>query len=79
MKKMCFHHDCFVPSHALEHMMYGSMLLVSMTKKCSTSQAIEGRHVVHNVFMIIYIYVYIYICILCIYIYIYIYICLDPP
>ena len=74
MKKMCFHHDCFVPSHALEHMMYGSMLLVSMTKKCSTSQAIEGRHVVHNVFMIIYIYVYIYVYYVYIYIFIYIYI-----
>ena len=74
MKKMCFHHVCFVLSHALEHMMYCSMLLVSMSKKCSTSQAIDGRHVVHIVFMITYICIYIYIYVYYVYIYIYIYI-----
>ena len=68
MEKICppdHHHNCFVPRHSLGHMMYSFMLLVPMNEKCSTSQAVAGKHIVHiAVFMIIYIYItytYIYI------------------
>ena len=74
MKKICLpdhHHNCFVPRHSLGHMMYSFMLLVPMNQKCSTSQAVAGKHIVHiAVFMIIYTYIYIYIYITYTYIYI---------
>ena len=44
MKTMCppgYHHNGFVPTHALGHMMYGYILLVPMNQK-SAGQAKQG-------------------------------------
>ena len=44
MKKMCppgYHHNGFVATHALGHMMYGSTLLVPMNQKVLNKQSKE--------------------------------------
>ena len=87
MKKTCLlyhHHNCFVPHHALGHMMYSFMLLVPMNRKvpnkpsnCWKAHCTQSFHdgdiyiyiyTIYNIY-ILYIYAYIYI-------YIYIYICI---
>ena len=44
MKTMCppgYHHNGFVATHALGHMMYGSTLLVSMNQRVLNKQSKE--------------------------------------
>ena len=67
MKTMCppgYHHNGFVATHALGHMMYGYH--VHHVPKCTSCRkaivVITGRaHCFHD-FIYIYIYIYIYIC-----------------
>ena len=76
IKTMCspgYHHSGFVATHAIGHMMYGSLCAQHHVHKCMSC---HGRaHCFHdyNDYIYIYIYVYIYILYICIYIYIYIY------
>ena len=56
MKTVClpgYHHNGFVATHALGHMMYGYTLLVPM-KECSTSKE-------HNMLILLFLYIYIYV------------------
>ena len=46
MKKTCLpnhHHNCFEPSHALGHMMYGSILLVPMNQRVPKKPSNRGK------------------------------------
>ena len=85
MKKTCLlyhHHNCFVPHHALGHMMYSFMLLVPMNQKVpnkpSNCWKAHCTQSFHDGDIYIYIYIqsitYIYYIFMHIYMYIYVYI-----
>ena len=53
-----YHHNGFVATHALGHMMYGYTLLVPMK---SAQRVLNKQSKERNIYVCIYIYVYIYI------------------
>ena len=84
-----YHYKCFVATHELRHMIYGTYIMCSIHEpKLKTNVTITGRaHSFHGymyitLILLLYIYIYIYIIYMdmyiyiyiCIYIYIYIYI-----
>ena len=71
MKTMCpssYHHNGFVATHALGHMMYGYTLLVPMKQRVLKSHRSKISIIYNNIYNKYIIYMYI------VYIYIYIYI-----
>ena len=63
MKTMCppgYHHNGFVATHALGHMMYGSTLLVPMNQRVLNKQSKE-RIYIYIIHIYIFFYIYIYI------------------
>ena len=63
MKTMCppgYHHNGFVATHALGHMMYGSTLLVPMNQRVLNKQSKERNYIyIYSVYIYIYIYIYV--------------------
>ena len=64
MKTMCppgYHHNGFVATHALGHMMYGYTLLVPMNQRVLNKQSREHNINIYIYFLKLYIYIYTYI------------------